>query len=148
MAARQTTFNLQSESVEKDEEHDEDIENPSSNPPPPGGSSPPKTMSPMAARKNMKLQQSKSRKNMGDSNAETKLQTQQSDDGEIYAVFEPEHRPYFIYSTIIICCFIMLVELYMNGLDRDLKVNPCPVQVRNGEMKYYFFPLPLPLPCI
>ncbi|GMH93252.1 hypothetical protein TL16_g12578, partial [Triparma laevis f. inornata] len=88
-------------------------------------------MSPMAARKNMKLQQSKSRKNMGDSNAETKLQTQQSDDGEIYAVFEPEHRPYFIYSTIIICCFIMLVELYMNSLDRDLKVNPCPVQFWN-----------------
>ena len=108
MAARKTLRQ------DEDEEGEEgDIENSGGAAVPKGGGSP------LAMRQNMKKAQSKKA-----------LQTQPSDDGEIYAVFEPEHRPYFIYSTVIICCLIMLLELYMNSFDRDLKVNPCPVKVR------------------
>ncbi|GMH89497.1 hypothetical protein TrVE_jg5673 [Triparma verrucosa] len=121
MAARKTLRQDEDKDDDEDqgsssfEEGEEgDIENSGDAAVPKGGGSP------LAMRQNMKKAQSKKMMSA--------LQTQPSDDGEIYAVFESEHRPYFIYSTIIICCFIMLLELYMNSFDRDLKVNPCPVQ--------------------
>jgi len=55
-----------------------------------------------------------------------KLKKHQSS-GVVYACYEPEHKPIFINSMVIICIIVMFYELYVNGLDRTPD-NPCPIK--------------------
>jgi len=51
--------------------------------------------------------------------------------GAVYAIYEPEYPAIFVHSVVIICFIVMLLELYVHGLDRDLKTDPCPLKFWN-----------------
>ena len=53
--------------------------------------------------------------------------------GAVYAIYEPEYPVVFVYSTVLICLVVMLLELYVNGMDRDLKTDPCPLKVSHVQ---------------
>jgi membrane associated rhomboid family serine protease len=48
--------------------------------------------------------------------------------GVLYAVYEPEHKPLFIYTVVIICTLVMLYEVYVNNqLKTD--TDPCEIKI-------------------
>jgi membrane associated rhomboid family serine protease len=57
---------------------------------------------------------------------ESKIEKKESS-GVVYAVYEPEHKPIFIHSMVMICIIVCFYELYYNGTNRA-EDNPCPIK--------------------
>jgi hypothetical protein len=55
-----------------------------------------------------------------------KRKSRRRSSGAVYAVYEPEHKPNFIYSMVLINCVMLVLELVVNARSKTAE-NPCSI---------------------